>query len=247
MRLLRAAQFPEDAGPLAHPVRPDSYMEIANFYTATVYNKGAELIRMLHTLLGPERFRAGTDLYFDRHDGAGGDLRGFRPGDGGSERRGSVAFPPLVRAGGDSAGQGRASSQDDGTARLRLEQEVPPTPGQPVKKPMPIPLRIALFGETSGDEARRAARPARQGARTKPLFDGIGETAVLSINRGFSAPVIVETERPAADLAFLSAHDDDPFARYEAMQQLMLDTLLARDRLGDRPDHGPVVDAVRER
>jgi aminopeptidase N len=242
VRMLRASQFPEDGGPLAHPVRPDSYMEIANFYTATVYNKGAELIRMLHTLLGPERFRAGSDLYFDRHDGqavtcedfvrameeaSGEDLSRFRLW---YEQAGT----PRVRA---------ELRQEEGDARLRLTQEVPPTPGQPAKKPMPIPLRVALFARDSG--AKVAERLVlHDEAETEAVFRASGDSVVLSINRGFSAPVIVEAERPAADLAFLSAHDDDPFARYEAMQQLMLDTLLAAIASG-RADHEPVVDAVR--
>src|SRR3954447_24119120 len=137
VRMLRTAQFPEDAGPLAHPVRPESYMEIANFYTATVYNKGAELIRMMHTLLGPEKFRAGTDLYFERHDGeaatcedfvraledaSGVDLSSFRLWY-------AKAGTPRVRA---------ELKVEDGHAHLKLRQEVPPTPGQPAKQPMPI-------------------------------------------------------------------------------------------------------------
>ncbi|HEX8626123.1 MAG TPA: aminopeptidase N [Allosphingosinicella sp.] len=242
VKMLRAAQFPEDGGPLAHPVRPDSYMEIANFYTATVYNKGAELIRMLHTLLGPERFRAGCDLYFDRHDGqavtcedfvraveeaSGEDLSQFRLWY-------QQAGTPRVRA---------RLSRENGIARLRLEQEVPPTPGQPVKKPMPIPLRLALFARDSGEKLAEQLIVLDK-PQVEAVFDTGGQGAVLSINRGFSAPVIVETERPAADLAFLSANDDDPFARYEAMQQLMLDTLLAAIATG-RADHEAVVDAVR--
>jgi aminopeptidase N len=240
VRLLRAAQFPEDGGPLAHPVRPDSYIEIANFYTATVYNKGAELIRMLHTLLGEEKFRAGTDLYFDRHDGeavtcedfvrameeaSGEDLSHFRLW---YEQAGT----PRVRA---------ALIRENGAARLRLEQTVPPTPGQPVKKPMPIPLRVALFGEGGSKFEERLVLLDK--AQDEAMFGAAGDALVLSINRGFSAPVIVEAERSAADLAFLSAHDDDPFARYEAMQQLMLDTLLAA--IAGRPEPRPVVDAVR--
>ncbi|MEA3008842.1 MAG: aminopeptidase [Sphingomonadales bacterium] len=242
VRILRAAQFPEDGGPLAHPVRPDSYMEIANFYTATVYNKGSELIRMLHTLLGPERFRAGCDLYFDRHDGQ------------------AVTCEDFVRAMEDSSGEDLAQfrlwyeqagtprvraklSQDGGRASLALSQEVPPTPGQPVKKPMPIPLRIALFARDSGDKVAERLVLLDE-AQCEAEFSTGGEEVVLSLNRGFSAPVIVESERPAADLAFLSAHDDDPFARYEAMQQLMLDTLLAAIASG-QADHKPVVDAVR--
>jgi aminopeptidase N len=240
VRMLRAAQFPEDGGPLAHPVRPDSYMEIANFYTATVYNKGAELIRMLHSLLGPERFRAGTDLYFDRHDGA------------------AVTCEDFVRAMEDASGEDLSHfrlwyeqagtprikarlARGDGRARLLLAQEVPPTPGQPVKKPMPVPLRVALFG--SGGSKLEERLVLLDKAQDEAVFSAGAEGAVLSINRGFSAPVIVEAPRSAADLAFLSAHDDDPFARYEAMQQLMLDTLLAA--MAGEADHEPVVNAVR--
>src|SRR5688500_10085363 len=152
VRMLRAAQFPEDAGPLAHPVRPDSYIEISNFYTATVYNKGAELIRMMHTILGPDRFRAGCDLYFDRHDGeavtcedfvkameeaSGVDLSRFRLWY-------SQAGTPRVKA-----SLQRPAAGESGV-RVRLEQQMPPTPGQPVKQPMPIPLRIALLDEATG-------------------------------------------------------------------------------------------------
>ena len=211
-------------------------MEIANFYTATVYNKGAELIRMLHTRLGPERFRAGSDLYFDRHDGqavtcedfvrameesSGEDLTHFRLW---YEQAGTPRVKASLTAG-------------DGVARLRLEQLVPPTPGQPVKRPMPIPLRVALFAKGSGEKVTKSLILLDEAEDEAVFESGPGEV-VLSINRGFSAPVIVETERTAADLAFLSAHDDDPFARYEAMQQLMLDTLLAAIRSG-RADHRP--------
>ncbi len=245
VRALRAIQFQEDAGPLAHPVRPESYMEISNFYTATVYNKGAELIRMLHTLLGPDKFRAGTDLYFQRHDGeavtcedfvcameeaSGIDLAHFRLWYG-------QAGTPRVKA-------KLAHAPGDGRAHLDLAQEVPPTPGQPVKKVMPIPLRIALFGESTGTKLADRLVLLDQ-PEQEIVFDGIGERPILSINRDFSAPIVLETDRAAADLAFLSANDDDPFARYEAMQQLMLDTLLA-GLGGDTSGHGPVIDAVRE-
>ncbi|HEX6376423.1 MAG TPA: aminopeptidase N [Allosphingosinicella sp.] len=241
VRLLRAAQFPEDGGPLAHPVRPDSYLEIANFYTATVYNKGAELIRMLHSLLGPERFRAGTDLYFERHDGQAVTCEDFVR----AMEEASGENLSHFRLWYEQAGTPRVKAtlaHANGTARVRLEQEVPPTPGQPDKKPMPIPLRVALFG-TSGEKVAEHMVLLDK-AQDEAVFSAVEDELVLSINRGFSAPVIVEAERSTADLAFLSAHDDDPFARYEAMQQLMLDTLLAAIAGGEAA-HGPVVDAVR--
>jgi aminopeptidase N len=125
-----------------------------------------------------------------------------------------------------------------------LEQEVPPTPGQPEKRPMPIPLKIALFGELTGEKYDDRLVLIDE-ARKEIVFDGIGERPVLSINRDFSSPVIIEADRSAPDLAFLSARDDNPFARYEAMQQLMLDTLIAAVTKGST-EHQPVIDAVRE-
>jgi aminopeptidase N len=243
VRLLRAAQFQEDAGPLAHPVRPDSYIEIANFYTATVYNKGAELIRMLHTILGPEKFRAGCDLYFSAHDGravtcedfvlameeaSGEDLSHFRLWY-------SQAGTPTVRA---------QLAREGDNARVTLEQIVPPTPGQPLKQPMSIPLKLALFGAETGTKHDERLFLLDK-AKDELVIEGVGEAALLSVNRGFSAPVTVESDRDAAALAFLSAHDDDPFARYEAMQQLMLNILIEAVSSG-AADHDPVIEAVRE-
>ncbi|HEX8401517.1 MAG TPA: aminopeptidase N [Allosphingosinicella sp.] len=245
VRVLRAAQFPEDAGPLAHPIRPESYIEITNFYTATVYNKGAEVIRMLHTMLGAETFRAGSDLYFERHDGeaatcedfikamedaSGLDLSRFRLWY-------AQAGTPKVRA---RLGHGAA----EGRVYLLLEQEVPPTPGQPFKQVMPIPLKLALFGELTGDKLDERTVILDEAAH-EIVLDGIGERPILSINRDFSAPVTIDSDRDAADLAFLSARDDDPFARYEAMQQLMLLTLTAAIT-GETADTDAVVEAVRE-
>ena len=224
VRVLRSIQFPEDSGPLAHPIRPDSYREISNFYTSTVYNKGAEVIRMMRTMAGPERFRQGTDLYFDRHDGeaatcedfvgsieegAGLDLKQFRLWY-------SQAGTPRVRA---------ALSHADGTATLDLSQEVPPTPGQDDKQPMPIPLGIALFDRATGQK-RGEKLVVLDKASDRFSFDGIAGEPVLSINRGFTAPVRIERDLPRADLAFLARNDDDPFARYEAMQDLVVGHLL---------------------
>jgi aminopeptidase N len=243
VRTLRAAQFPEDAGPLAHPVRPDSYIEISNFYTATVYNKGAELIRMMATMLGPERFRRGADLYFARHDGQAVTCDDFVKAmeDGGGIDLSrfrlwySQAGTPKVKA---------TVRQEGHDAMVALEQSVPPTPGQPVKQPMPIPLRLALFGSGTGARQGEERLVVLDKEKAEIRFSGVTEPPVLSINRGFSAPVIVESDRGPADLALLSAHDDDPFARYEALQQLMLDTLIARVETGVA-DFAPVVDAVR--
>ncbi len=244
VRTLRAAQFPEDAGPLAHPVRPDAYQEISNFYTATIYNKGAELIRMMATMLGPVAFRAGTDLYFDRFDGtaatcedfvacleeaSGVDLVQFR------RWYGQAGTPRVSASLSHNAGGGRAT--------LRLAQQVPATPGQPDKQPMVLPLKLRLFGAETGRPLTDEQLVLLDQPAATIVFEAVTERPVLSINRGFSAPVIVESDRSAADLAFLSAHDDDPFARYEAMQQLMLDTLVAGAIEGSA-DHDAVIDAV---
>jgi len=223
VRVLRSAQFPEDSGPLAHPIRPDAFQEISNFYTATVYNKGAEVIRMMRTLAGPERFRQGTDLYFARHDGeaatcedfisaieegAGLDLAQFRLWY-------SQAGTPKVTARLEHAGD---------SATLTLSQTVPPTPGQEAKQAMVIPLRLALFdresGKHHGEQLVTLSEP-----QVRLNFPGFATRPALSLNRGFSAPVTIDAALPDADLVFLAAHDDDPFARYEALQQLVVQHL----------------------
>ncbi|MAX01028.1 MAG: aminopeptidase N [Sphingomonas sp.] len=245
VRTLRAAQFPEDAGPLAHPVRPDSYIEISNFYTATIYNKGAELIGMMATILGPEKFRAATDLYFTRFDGTAATCEDFVAC---MEEAGGIDLTQF-RLWYSQAGTPRVTASvtheaGSGRAALNLRQGVPPTPGQPDKAPMLLPLKVKLFGAESGREIAPEQLVLLSDSEAEIAFEGVGERPVASINRGFSAPVIVETDRSAADLGFLSGHDDDPFARYEAMQQLMLDTLVESVARG-RGDHAPVIDAVR--
>ncbi len=232
VRILRAAQFPEDAGPLAHPIRPDSYREISNFYTATVYNKGAEVIRMMRTMAdhrnGEAAFRKGTDLYFERHDGeaatcedfvraiedgAGLDLKQFRLWY-------SQAGTPSVKVSQDVVGNG---------LRLTVEQSVPATPGQPEKQPMPIPLLLAVHSrgeERTGPERLAIVTEQRQ-TFEYPL---VGPDPVVSINRGFTAPVTIERDLSHDDLLFLAAHDDDPFARYEALQELAVRHLVVAAR-----------------
>jgi aminopeptidase N len=245
VRGLRASQFPEDNGPLAHPVRPESYIEISNFYTATIYNKGAELIRMMATILGKDRFRRATDLYFDRFDGTAATCEDFVRC---MEEGGDIDLAQF-RLWYSQAGTPRVSAALDhdagsGRATLRLAQRTPPTPGQSAKEPMVLPLKLKLFGGASGAALGEERLYLLDQPTSEIVFDGVSETPVLSINRGFSAPVIIDSDRSAQDLAFLSAHDDDPFARYEAMQQLMLDTLVTATQLG-RADHGPVIEAVR--
>ena len=225
VRILRAAQFPEDAGPLAHPIRPDSYREISNFYTATVYNKGAEVIRMMRSMVGPERFRQGTDLYFERHDGEAATCEDF------------------VRAIEDGAGldlkQFRFWYSQAGTPRIEvseriegeelvllLKQTVPDTPGQTDKRPMPVPLRIAVHDRQSGALGKeQTVVLTDQQAEFRLPFTGA--VPVVSINRGYTAPVVIERSLDRDALLFLAARDDDPFARYEAMQELAVGALIA--------------------
>jgi len=220
VRILRAAQFPEDSGPLAHPIRPDSFQEISNFYTATIYNKGAEVIRMMRTMAGAERFRAGTDLYFDRHDGEAATCEDFVR----AIEDGAGMDLAQFRLWYSQAGTPKVTAQlthDGDGATLHLAQQVPATPGQPDKQPMPIPLRIALFNRVNG------THPGEQlivldKAEASFSFPGHAAPPVLSLNRGFSAPVAIEASASSEDLVFLAAHDDDPFARYEALQSLIV-------------------------
>ena len=238
---LRREQFPEDAGPMAHNVRPDEYLEINNFYTSTVYEKGAEVIRMQHTLLGPERFRRGMDLYFDRHDGmavtcddfaqamqdaSGVDLAQFK-------RWYSQAGTPLLNARGayDAATQ---------TYTLDIEQHTPATPGQSTKLPFHIPFAMGLIDPEGRDNPLRLDGEAAPVGTTRVLdvreqrqsfrFAGIKARPVPSLLRGFSAPVRVEFDHSADDLAFLAAHDSDPVNRWDAAQRSFANAVLALAR-----------------
>ena len=244
VRVLRAVQFPEDSGPLAHPVRPDSYIEITNFYTATIYNKGAEVIRMMRTLIGAEAFRKGTDLYFDRNDGkavtcddfvdaieeaSGADFEQFRLWY-------SQAGTPTVTA---RIEHDAATS----TATLHLTQVIPDTPGQSDKQPMVIPFKIALIGETSGAELGEERVVRLDQASDAITFENVGEVPLLSINRDFSAPVIVEAARRPGELERLAEVDANPFARFEALQELMMRALIA-GATGEPADPAPVIAAM---
>jgi aminopeptidase N len=238
VNMLRTRQFAEDAGPLAHPVRPESYIEINNFYTVTIYEKGAEVVRMIQTLIGKEAFRKGTDLYFQRHDGqavtcddfvkcmedaSGVDLAQFRLWY-------SQAGTPEVRISADYDTANRALN-------LTVRQNCPATPGQPVKAPFHIPLAIGLLA-SDGTEL-----PLRLDGETEPFvqktrvldvkeseqhfrFVGLAEKPTVSALRGFSAPVRLQLDRNIEELAFLFAHDPDPFNRWDAGQQLASQVIL---------------------
>ena len=245
VRVLRMVQFPEDSGPLSHPVRPDSYMEISNFYTATVYNKGAELIRMFHTVLGPENFRAGTDLYFDRHDGEAATCDDFVKALEDASGVDLSAFKVWYSQAGTPQVEARLDyDAETETATLHLQQRVAPTPGHADKKPMPLPLRTALIGEESAAEVSDEQLIVLDQPRQSIRFDGVKETPLLSINRGFSAPVVVHVQRRGGELERLAQSDSDPFARYEAMQELAFEALLAGAR-GEQPDFEPLIRAAR--
>jgi aminopeptidase N len=247
VRALRAAQFVEDAGPLAHPVRPETYREINNFYTATVYEKGAELVRMVQTLIGKQKFSAGMDLYFARHDGEAATVEQFIRCFADASGRDMAQFMRWYSQAGtpEVTVAGRFDTARK-TLILECSQVVPATAGQPSKEPMVIPLSIGLVGKNGRDLPLRTAngRPlegqtivlAERTARFE--FTGIGEQPVLSINRGFSAPINLVTDLSTDDLAFLAAHDSDPFNRWQALQTISMRLLLdnvAATRAGRPP------------
>jgi aminopeptidase N len=236
VRTLRAIQFPEDDGPLAHPVRPDSYIRIDNFYTPTVYNKGAELVRMIHTLIGKDGFRRGMDLYIERHDNHAVTIEDF--------------VAAMEDAGGVDLGQFKRWYEQAGTPEitvddhwdpatssyeLSLAQKVPPTPGQLEKLPMLIPLAMGLIGHDGAAlPTRLAGEPeTRGGTRVLPFaearqsfrFVDVPSPPVPSLLRSFSAPVKLKGV-PLDRLKFLAVHDVDPFARWEAGQQVATQMLL---------------------
>ena len=233
VRGLRAAQFIEDSGPLAHSVQPETYKEINNFYTSTVYEKGAEVVRMVQTLIGKEKFRAGMDLYFGRHDGhaatvdqfiqcfadaSGQDMTQFM-------RWYSQAGTPEVTA----TGRYDAARK---TYTLEVKQNVPPTPGQPTKLPMVIPLALGLVGKDGRDLPLANGKNVEHGvlmlseSAATVEFTGISEKPVLSINRGFSAPIKLNSDLDGDDLAFLAAHDSDAFNRWQALQTISMRLLI---------------------
>ncbi len=237
-RLLKSHQFPEDAGPLAHPVRPGSYIEINNFYTSTVYEKGAEVCRMLQTLLGRDTFRKGLELYFERHDGEAATVEDFVGAMADASGRDLSQFMLWYTQSGTPE---LACSLDYDahakTARLNVSQVVPPTPGQTSKEPMHIPLKVGLIG-ANGDEL-----PLKLNGDT--LSDGLLEVTereqsfefhdvpappTPSLLRDFSAPVRLTTSLDADQIEFLMIHDSDPFNRWQAAQTYAINLMTAAAR-----------------
>ncbi|WP_448099172.1 aminopeptidase N [Luteibacter yeojuensis] len=229
--LLRRAQFPEDAGPLSHPVRPSQYSEINNFYTATVYEKGSELVRMLAGHLGQEGFRKGMDRYFERHDGQAATIEDFLTALGDANR---VDLSPYLAWYGQ-AGTPRLSADGRFDAaqrryRLTLRQRTPATAGQTTKQALPIPVRLSLFDQSGKALPLRLEGEAAAGATERTVvldsaersfvFEDVDAAPVPSLLRGFSAPVILECDYVPGELAILLRHDPDGFNRWEAGQQL---------------------------
>ncbi len=238
VRTLRAGQFPEDAGPMAHPVRPQSYIEMNNFYTATVYEKGAEVIRMMRTIIGPEAFRAGMDLYFERHDNAAVTTDDFAQAMADASGVDLTHFKLWYdQAGTPEVKVKRHHDASTGVYTLTISQDLPDTPGQTGKKPMHIPVLTALFdakgqqlplqfeGEDApmGGERVLHLKQAEQEFR----FVNLPEEPVPSLLRGFSAPVRLNTDLTHEELSFLMSRDSDSFNRWEAGQQLATDLLLS--------------------
>ena len=242
VQTLRAAQFVEDSGPLAHPVRPQTYKEINNFYTATVYNKGSELIQMLRILIGPEKFREGMDLYFERHDGeaaiveqfiqcfadvSGRDLKSFM-------RWYDQAGTPVVTI-------EQEYNATNGTFRLTARQETAPTPGQPDKGPQVIPIRLGLIGQ-DGTELVKDDLIVLETESTSRIYAGLKQRPLPSLFRGFSAPVKPMIGREDGDLLVLAQHDTDPFNRWQALQDAetaLLKQSVAAIRAGGKPLSDP--------
>ena len=247
VKALRAMQFPEDAGPMAHPIRPESYIEMNNFYTMTVYEKGAEVVRMYHTLLGEEGFQKGMRLYVKRHDGQAATCDDFRAAMADANGVDLTRFGRwYTQAGTPQLSVNAQYSELGQTMTLTVRQTTPPTPGQPDKQPLHIPLAIGLLAPDGRELPLTLAHDSEPGPTRRVLslteaeqhftFVGIEARPVPSLLRGFSAPVRLDYPYTDAELAFLLANDPDDFARWEAGQTLagrMLRTLYTADAAGE--------------
>ncbi|MBL8584298.1 MAG: aminopeptidase N [Rhizobiaceae bacterium] len=245
VRTLRAHQFPEDQGPLAHPVRPRRYREINNFYTATVYEKGSEVVRMMRTLLGPDLFRKGMDLYFTRHDGQACTVEDFlKVFEDVSDRDLSQFALWYHQAGTPNVAVTCTYEAAKAELTLEIEQSVPPTPGESRKRLMHIPLAYGLVDPSGRDIAHGEVEGAHvedgiihlRKRRHAVRFSGVAERPVVSLNRGYSAPVTLSVEQKPGDQAFLARHDSDLFGRWQAFNTMLTEALIAgfRRRMGGR-------------
>jgi aminopeptidase N len=265
VRVLRTAQFPEDAGPMAHPVRPDSYVEINNFYTVTVYEKGAEVVRMMQTLVGREGFAAGMKQYFARHDGQAVTCDDFAQSMADANPASDLArLLPQFKRWYSQAGTPRLKAHgvyDSGTRSysLTLTQSCAPTPGQAMKEPFVIPVAVGLLDAQGGTLPLQLAHWSQPEAGTRSFvltqetetltFVNLDAEPVPSILRGFSAPVVLEFAYSDAHLLTLLAHDEDPFNRWEAGQRLALRLALqaiqAQGAVSAEPLDGAFIEAMR--
>ncbi len=247
VRGLRMAQFPEDGGPLAHPARPAQFREINNFYTATVYEKGAEIVRMLATFLGETEFRKGTDLYFERHDGDATTIEAWLKVFEDSSGRDLSQFGKwYLQAGTPTVTVEEDWDQESQTYRLSLSQHTAPTPGQPDKQAMAMPVKFGLIGPNGNATEWSSVNGGTvtndmivlDKDRVDLTFEGVSSRPVASLFRGFSAPVRVVSKASQADRLFLARHDSDPFNRWQALQDaamtLMLDAVRNGGQLADK-------------
>ncbi|PAU80148.1 aminopeptidase N [Halovibrio salipaludis] len=251
VNMLRTAQFAEDAGPMAHPVRPDSYIEIANFYTLTVYEKGAEVVRMIHTLLGPDMFREGSDLYFARHDGQAVTTDDFvRAMEDASSRDLTQFRRWYEQAGTPELRVTDAFDAESGTYTLTIRQSCPATPGQSHKEPFHIPVRMGLIasdGEALPLDAEQNTETVLELTDTEHSFQfsGLAERPVPSLLRGFSAPVKLDYSWTRDQLMFLMSRDPDGFNRWDAGQKLAVDVILSIQQGRDTEVDPRLVEAYR--
>jgi aminopeptidase N len=265
VRVLRAAQFPEDAGPMSHPIRPESYVEINNFYTVTVYEKGAEVVRMQQNLLGRDGFRRGMDIYFERHDGQAVTCDDFvNAMQAALQEQNPTASLDQFRRWYSQSGTPvvQASWEHDAQARtwtLTLAQSCPPTPGQPVKEPFHIPFAVGLLEQTGREcplRLRGENGQARLAGTTRVLdlmqtqqsfvFEDIAQPVTPSLLRGFSAPVIVRSALGPREDAFLLKHDKDGFNRWEAGQRLFTRFILELSQTQTVPEWRSTLEAAIE-
>lgn len=235
VKILKAQQFPEDSGPLSHPVRPREYSEINNFYTATVYEKGSEVVRMIRTIIGPDLFRKGMDLYFERHDGEAATIEDFIKVFADVSGQDFSQFALWY----DQSGTPKVEASFDFNAAketftIEFAQSLAPTPGQPTKKPMHIPIAFGLLGSdgkdiepslVAGGEVDDGIIHLRRSTETI-VFHGIKERPVPSLLRGFSAPINLVSPLTAEDLIFLALNDSDPVARWQALTGIFTQALL---------------------